>query len=103
LQADDTIGQMFGYRFDIYMNTSYVCILSSKCNKSLLNICPRVWYSSGPHNENEIIPSTVINIYVLTQTNEALEVVLNALAFIFIDKIDEEAARAAWYDPKKRW
>ena len=37
LQADDTLGQMFGYRFDIYMNTSYTCILSSKCNKPFNN------------------------------------------------------------------
>ena len=37
LQADDTLGQMFGYRSDIYMNTSYTCLLSSKCNKAFDN------------------------------------------------------------------
>jgi hypothetical protein len=30
LQADDSILQMFGYRLDIYLNTSYETLLSSK-------------------------------------------------------------------------
>lgn len=36
-------------------------------------------------------------------TEDVIEIVLNALAFIFIAKIDEELANSGWYDPDKRW
>eukprot|EP00586_Coscinodiscus_wailesii_P020069 CAMPEP_0172493602 /NCGR_PEP_ID=MMETSP1066-20121228/25020_1 /TAXON_ID=671091 /ORGANISM="Coscinodiscus wailesii, Strain CCMP2513" /LENGTH=675 /DNA_ID=CAMNT_0013263825 /DNA_START=123 /DNA_END=2147 /DNA_ORIENTATION=- len=73
LNANDTIAQMLGYKLDIYMNASYTCLLS------------------------------MLNIYILTQTNDALEILLNALAFFFIERIDEDIVRSDWYDPKKNW
>jgi hypothetical protein len=45
----------------------------------------------------------VLNIYIILFTEDAIEVVLNALAFIFIARIDEDLAQTDWYDPDKRW
>mmetsp|Transcript_16158 Transcript_16158/g.24215 ORF Transcript_16158/g.24215 Transcript_16158/m.24215 type:complete len:767 (-) Transcript_16158:215-2515(-) len=73
LQADDNLLQMIGYKLDIYMNTSYETVLS------------------------------MLNIYVLLNTEEAIEVILNALAFTFIARIDEDLIKSYWYDPEKRW
>ncbi len=46
---------------------------------------------------------TVLNIYVIIYTEEVMEVVLNALAFIFVARIDEDLAKSGWYDPEMRW
>jgi len=73
LQADDSILQMFGYRLDIYLNTSYETLLS------------------------------MLNIYVILNTDEPIEIVLNALAFTFIARMDEDLVKSGWYDPEKRW
>mmetsp|Transcript_13783 Transcript_13783/g.15501 ORF Transcript_13783/g.15501 Transcript_13783/m.15501 type:complete len:340 (-) Transcript_13783:1093-2112(-) len=64
---------MLGFKLDVYMNTSYQTIL------------------------------LILNIYVILMTEDAIDVVLNALAFIFIARIDEETAQANWYDNDKRW
>ena len=45
----------------------------------------------------------MLNIFVIINTNEVIEIVLNALAFIFVAQIDEDIARSGWYDPDKRW
>ncbi len=73
LQTEDSILQMIGYKLDIYMNTSYETLLS------------------------------MLNIYVLLNTNEAIELILNALAFTFIARMDEDITKGFWYDPEKRW
>lgn len=73
LQADDNLLQMIGYKFDIYFNTSYETLLS------------------------------MLNIYVILLTEEAIEIILNALAFAFIARIDEDLTKTDWYDPKRRW
>jgi hypothetical protein len=72
-QGDDTLLQMIGFKLDIYMNTSYQSVLM------------------------------MLNIYIILFTEDAIEVVLNALAFIFIARIDEDLAQTDWYDPDKRW
>ena len=73
LQGDDSALQMIGYKLDINMNTSYETFLS------------------------------MLNIYVLLNTGEAIEIVLNALAFTFIARIDEDIICSDWYDPERRW
>lgn len=73
LQADDNLLQMIGYKLDIYLNTSYETVLS------------------------------MLNVYVLLNTEEAIEIILNALAFTFIARIDEDLTKSYWYDPEKRW
>lgn len=45
----------------------------------------------------------MLNIFVIINTAEVIEIVLNALAFIFIARIDEDIAQSGWYDPDKRW
>jgi len=40
---------------------------------------------------------------VILYTGEAIEIVLNALAFTFIARIDEDLTKSGWYDPEKRW
>ena len=45
----------------------------------------------------------MLNIFVILNTNEVIEIVLNSLAFIFIARIDEDVAKAGWYDTNKRW
>lgn len=73
LQADDTLMQMIGYKMDIYFNTSYETLLS------------------------------MLNIYVILLEQSAIEIILNALAFAFIARIDEDLTKSGWYDPKRRW
>lgn len=73
LQADDSLLQMIGYKIDIYMNTSYETLLS------------------------------ILNIYVILNTSEPIEIVLNSLAFTFIARMDEDLVKSGWYDPDKRW
>ena len=62
---------------------------------------------TGKHNSFKIvllfITFTVLNIYVILNTDEAIEIVLNALAFTFIARIDEDLTKSGWYDPEKRW
>jgi hypothetical protein len=45
----------------------------------------------------------VLNIYVILNTDEPIEIVLNALAFTFIARMDEDLVKSGWYDPEKRW
>lgn len=73
LQAEDTLLQMIGYRLDIYLSTSYVIVLS------------------------------MLNIFVILYEESAIEIILNALAFAFIARIDEDLANSRWYDPERRW
>jgi len=73
LQAEDTLLQMIGYRLDIYLSTSYVIVLS------------------------------MLNIFVILNETSAIEIVLNALAFAFIARIDEDLVKSRWYDPERRW
>jgi len=72
-QGDDSLMQMVGFKWDIFMNTAYQALLM------------------------------MLNIYVILSTKDVIEVVLNSLAFIFIDRIDEDVAKSGWYDHDKRW
>ena len=45
----------------------------------------------------------MLNIYIILSTEDVIDVVLNALAFIFIAQIDEDVAKTGWYDGDKRW
>lgn len=73
IQSDDSLLQMVGYKLDIYLNTSYETALS------------------------------ILNIFVILYTNQAIEIILNALAFTFIARIDEDVVQSDFYDPKRRW
>lgn len=73
LQGEDTLLQMIGYRLDMYLSTSYVIVLS------------------------------MLNIFVILYEESAIEIVLNALAFAFIARIDEDLVQSNWYDPDRRW
>jgi len=73
VQGDDSIIQMIGYKVDILMSTAYEVLLST------------------------------LNIYVLLRTYDTIDVILNALAFVFIAQIDQEIVKSAWWDPKNRW
>jgi hypothetical protein len=50
-------------------------------------------------------PSTfsVINILIVINTDNAFEIVLNALAFEFIIELDELFLKTTWWDPDRRW
>jgi len=73
LQSEDSLLQMIGYKLDIYLNTSYETVLS------------------------------MLNIFVILYEEAAIEIILNALAFAFIARIDEDVTKSDWYDPKRRW
>ena len=72
-QNDDTIGQMIGYKLDLYMNTAYVSLLY------------------------------FLNVFVILHTESVIDVVLNSLAFEFIWQIDEGITKTTWFDPQQRW
>jgi len=72
-QGDDNFLQMLGYKMNIYLNTSYVVILYG------------------------------ILLFILFNTTEVLDIILNALAADFIHRIDEEIATEDWFDPDFRW
>jgi hypothetical protein len=50
-------------------------------------------------------PSTfsVINILIVINTDDAFEILLNALAFEFIIELDELFPKSRWWDPDRRW
>jgi len=72
-QGDDSYVQMIGFKIDVIMSTGYECMLS------------------------------ILNIYVIVNTFSTIEVVLNALAFVFIAEIDQLIVKSAWWDDKNRW
>lgn len=72
-QGDDTVGQMVGYKAQLYMNTAYIVVLYS------------------------------IMLFILFNTNDVIEIILNALAIEFIHQIDEEISLADWFDAGDRW
>uniref|UniRef100_A0A7S4R4B5 Uncharacterized protein n=1 Tax=Ditylum brightwellii TaxID=49249 RepID=A0A7S4R4B5_9STRA len=45
----------------------------------------------------------IFNIYIIIDAESALDVILNALAFEFIIRLDEEITLSDWWDPQKRW
>jgi len=73
VQGDDSIGQMVGFKLDLYMNTAFECLL----------------YSA--------------NLYMIFHTNDILDVILNSLAIEFVHQLDEGFVESNWYDPKKRF
>ena len=70
---DFNLGQMVGYKCDLYMNTGYVCILYT------------------------------LNLFILFATDSVLEMLLDAIAMNFILDLDEDFASAEWWDPNRRW
>jgi hypothetical protein len=70
---DFNLGQMVGYKLDLYMNTGYVCLLYT------------------------------LNLFILFTTDDVIEMMLNAMAVEFVLKMDEEFASTDWWDPDKRW
>jgi len=46
----------------------------------------------------------MLNTYVISASiNNPIEVLLDALAFVFVAKIDEEIVKSSWWDPENRW
>jgi len=45
----------------------------------------------------------IFNIFIIIDAESALDVILNALAFEFIIRLDEEITLSDWWDPQKRW
>lgn len=72
-QNDDTIFQKIGFKLDRYMNTAYVAFLYA------------------------------VMLFILFNTDEVLDIILNALAAEFIHRIDETIASQEWFDPDQRW
>jgi len=72
-QGDDTITQMIGYKTDVVMSIGYESMLS------------------------------MFNVFLILNTDDALAVLLDALAFVFVAKIDEEIVNSSWWDPQSRW
>lgn len=70
---NDRMSQAFGNIWDFYMNTLYVYFLF------------------------------MLNIFNILNQASPTDVVLNALALEFVNKIDEEYAKSVWWDPNKRW
>jgi len=73
MKGCDTLIQQLFYKIDLFMNTAHISLLS------------------------------MLNVYVLSKELEPINVVLDSLAFFFIARIDEEFARAQWWDPNRRW
>eukprot|EP00565_Helicotheca_tamesis_P006551 CAMPEP_0185735410 /NCGR_PEP_ID=MMETSP1171-20130828/25212_1 /TAXON_ID=374046 /ORGANISM="Helicotheca tamensis, Strain CCMP826" /LENGTH=746 /DNA_ID=CAMNT_0028405709 /DNA_START=1 /DNA_END=2241 /DNA_ORIENTATION=+ len=73
VQQEDRVGQMIGYKADIFMNTFFVCFLYG------------------------------VNVFIIVNTSDALDVILNSLAFEFVLKLDEEVVSSSWWDPHRRW
>lgn len=72
-QADDSLLQQIGYKFDRYMNTAFVCIVY------------------------------MVLLFILFNTPNVLDIILNALAVEFLHEIDEKLADAEWWDGGNRW
>eukprot|EP00592_Proboscia_alata_P015587 CAMPEP_0194394696 /NCGR_PEP_ID=MMETSP0174-20130528/123998_1 /TAXON_ID=216777 /ORGANISM="Proboscia alata, Strain PI-D3" /LENGTH=581 /DNA_ID=CAMNT_0039190523 /DNA_START=1347 /DNA_END=3089 /DNA_ORIENTATION=- len=72
-QEDCTLLQKIGGRLDFIMNTSYVCVLY------------------------------LLNMYILANTEDANDVLFNALQIHFVLVMDEAVASSLWWDPNKRW
>eukprot|EP00957_Ditylum_brightwellii_P106155 8098054-Ditylum_brightwellii.AAC.1 len=47
--------------------------------------------------------SAAMNIYIIINSDDALDIILNSLAFEFILSLDEEVVTSSWYDPRRRW
>jgi len=73
LQQEDRVGQIIGYKADTAMNTLY------------------------------IVAVYAMNIYIIINSDDALDIILNSLAFEFILSLDEEVVTSSWYDPRRRW
>lgn len=72
-RGDDRAEQLVGFRMDIYMNTGYVNILY------------------------------MLNMFIIINTDDAFEILLNALAFEFVINLDEAFVESVWWDPNRRW
>jgi len=59
-QGDDRMLQMMGYKMDLYMNTAFECLLY------------------------------LFNLFIIFNTNDILDVILNALAIEFVHQLDED-------------
>jgi len=74
VQGDDSLTQMIGYKLDIFMSTAFETLL------------------------------LMLNVYVVMNTiDDPISILLDALAFIFVAKIDEEIVKSSWWDPDNRW
>mmetsp|Transcript_1892 Transcript_1892/g.3777 ORF Transcript_1892/g.3777 Transcript_1892/m.3777 type:complete len:708 (+) Transcript_1892:251-2374(+) len=71
-QGDDYIFQTIGYKLDLYMNTAFECALY------------------------------FINLVIIYNTNDILDVILNALAIEFVHQLDEDFRSADWWDASNR-
>lgn len=63
----------FGFKLDKYMNSVYLALVN------------------------------LIMLFALFNTNQTVDIILNALAVEFITGFDEEVAGVTWYDPGKRY
>jgi len=72
-QGDDTLTMRFGYALNVTMNTAYASLVYG------------------------------LNIFILFNTTDATDILLNALAIEFIAELDEEIAAADWWDPERRY
>eukprot|EP00511_Aplanochytrium_stocchinoi_P010911 CAMPEP_0204868342 /NCGR_PEP_ID=MMETSP1348-20121228/26187_1 /ASSEMBLY_ACC=CAM_ASM_000700 /TAXON_ID=215587 /ORGANISM="Aplanochytrium stocchinoi, Strain GSBS06" /LENGTH=628 /DNA_ID=CAMNT_0052021219 /DNA_START=177 /DNA_END=2060 /DNA_ORIENTATION=- len=72
-QRKDHFFQIVGFQLDRWMNTAYISILY------------------------------LIMLYILLMTENILDIILNALAIIFIHQIDENIANSPWWDADNRW
>ncbi|GMH71297.1 hypothetical protein TrLO_g1922 [Triparma laevis f. longispina] len=72
-QGDDNVGQMIGFKADLYMNTAFECVLYS------------------------------LNLFIIFNTNDILDVILNALAIEFVHQLDETFRASTWWDDDDRF
>ncbi|GMH61152.1 hypothetical protein TrST_g391 [Triparma strigata] len=72
-QGDDRVLQMLGYKADLYMNTAFECLLYS------------------------------LNLFIIYNTSDILDVILNALAIEFVHQLDEAFRASAWWDSDDRF
>lgn len=70
---DDNLWQQTGYKLDIVMKTGYNVFLN------------------------------LLMIFILVQTESILDVILNALAVVFIAELDEKIAAADWFDYEQKY
>lgn len=73
VKNEDTILQQIGFKVQSLMNTGYVCILYG------------------------------IMLFILLQTPNVLDLILNALAIDFIAQYDNRIAHSEWWDVDRRW
>jgi len=96
------LGQYIGKILENNMNTTYECILYGNNNTHFPSQFLQLF------NLNNLFICYFrsikgINIIILYRSNDVMDIILNALAIEFVEKIDEVLSASSWWDPNYRY